>query len=64
LEQSTRSPDEAHSAIQVKVTIDPETHKFIRIGRITEAGRFRAEWDAVLTHLHLLWGGQWANPNQ
>jgi urea transport system substrate-binding protein len=69
------------------VTIDPQTHhvsKFIRIGRITQAGRFeviycsdapippipypatrsRAEWDAMLTDLHLLWGGQWASPNQ
>jgi urea transport system substrate-binding protein len=24
--------------------------------------RGKAEWDAVLSDLHLLWGGQWANP--
>ena len=68
-----------------KVTLDPATHhisKFMRIGRITENGRFqvvycsdapiipipypatrsKADWDAVLSDLHLLWGGQWANP--
>jgi urea transport system substrate-binding protein len=27
------------------------------------ATRSRSEWDAFLTDLHLLWGGQWANPN-
>ena len=27
------------------------------------ATRSRADWDAVLSDLHLLWGGQWANPN-
>jgi urea transport system substrate-binding protein len=27
------------------------------------ATRSKAEWDAFLTDLHLLWGGQWANPN-
>jgi urea transport system substrate-binding protein len=79
--------DQSFDAPEGKVTIDPQSHhisKFIRIGRITETGRFkvvycsdapitpipypatrsRAEWDAVLTDLHLLWGGEWANPNQ
>jgi urea transport system substrate-binding protein len=79
--------DQSFHAPEGKVTIDPQTHhisKFIRLGRITEAGRFevvycsdapitpipypatrsRADWDAVLTDLHLLWGGQWANPDQ
>jgi urea transport system substrate-binding protein len=79
--------DQSFQAPEGKVTIDPQSHhlsKFIRIGRITEAGRFevfycsdapikpipypatrsRADWDAVLTDLHLLWGGQWANPDQ
>jgi urea transport system substrate-binding protein len=27
------------------------------------ATRSKAEWDALLTDLHLLWGGQWANPD-
>jgi urea transport system substrate-binding protein len=27
------------------------------------ATRSKADWDAVLSDLHLLWGGQWANPN-
>jgi urea transport system substrate-binding protein len=26
--------------------------------------RKRDEWDAMLTDLHLLWGGQWASPDQ
>jgi urea transport system substrate-binding protein len=26
------------------------------------ATRPRADWDAVLSDMHLLWGGQWANP--
>jgi urea transport system substrate-binding protein len=25
--------------------------------------RSKSEWDAVLSDMHLLWGGQWANPN-
>jgi len=77
--------DQSFDAPEGKVTIDPQTHhisKFIRIGRITENGRFevvycsdsainpipypatrsKADWDAVLSDLHLLWGGQWANP--
>jgi len=79
--------EQSFQAPEGKVTIDPQNHhvsKFIRIGKITEAGRFdvvycsdapikpipypttrpRAEWDALLTDLHLLWGGQWENPNQ
>jgi urea transport system substrate-binding protein len=78
--------NQSFSAPEGKVSIDPQTHhisKFIRIGRVTENGRFaivycsdvpinpipypatrsKADWDAVLTDLHLLWGGQWANPN-
>jgi urea transport system substrate-binding protein len=78
--------DQSFSAPEGKVTIDPATHhisKFMRIGRVTENGRFaivycsdvpinpipypatrsKTDWDAVLTDLHLLWGGQWANPN-
>jgi urea transport system substrate-binding protein len=78
--------DQSFNAPEGKVSIDPKTHhisKFIRIGKVTENGRFeivycsdvpidpipypptrpKADWDAVLTDLHLLWGGQWANPN-
>jgi urea transport system substrate-binding protein len=25
--------------------------------------RSKTEWNAVLSDLHLIWGGQWANPN-
>jgi urea transport system substrate-binding protein len=28
------------------------------------ATRSKSDWDAVLSDLHILWGGQWANPNQ
>jgi urea transport system substrate-binding protein len=28
------------------------------------ATRSRADWDTVLADLHLLWGGQWANPDR
>jgi urea ABC transporter urea binding protein len=28
------------------------------------ATRSRDEWDTMLTDLHLLWGGQWANPDR
>jgi urea transport system substrate-binding protein len=78
--------DQSFNAPEGKVSIDAQTHhisKFIRIGRVTENGRFaivycsdvpitpipypatrsKSDWDAVLTDLHLLWGGQWANPN-
>jgi len=78
--------NQSFNAPEGKVSIDPQTHhlsKFIRIGRVTENGRFaivycsdvpiapipypatrsKADWDAVLTDLHLLWGGQWSNPN-
>jgi urea transport system substrate-binding protein len=78
--------DQSFDAPEGKVRIDPQTHhisKFIRIGQVTENGRFaivycsdgpidpipypatrsKSDWDAVLTDLHLLWGGQWANPN-
>jgi urea transport system substrate-binding protein len=27
------------------------------------ATRSKSDWDALLADLHLLWGGQWANPN-
>ncbi len=77
--------DQTFEAPEGKVTLDPLTHhisKFIRIGRITETGRFevvycsdgpimpvpypptrsKADWEAVLSDLHLLWGGHWANP--
>jgi hypothetical protein len=26
--------------------------------------RSRAEWDDLLTDLHLRWGGEWANPGE
>jgi urea transport system substrate-binding protein len=78
--------NQSFDAPEGKVSIDPQTHhisKFIRIGRVTDNGRFaieycsdvpmspvpypatrsKADWDAFLTDLHLLWGGQWANPN-
>jgi urea transport system substrate-binding protein len=78
--------DQSFNAPEGKVSIDAQTHhlsKFIRIGRVTENGRFsvvycsdvpinpipypatrsKTDWDAVLNDLHLLWGGQWANPN-
>jgi urea transport system substrate-binding protein len=78
--------DQGFDAPEGKVAIDPPTHhisKFMRIGRVTENGRFavvycsddpitpvpypptrsKTEWNAVLSDLHLIWGGQWANPN-
>ncbi len=77
--------DQSFDAPEGKVSIDPQSHhisKFIRIGQITENGRFqvvycsdepvipipypatrsKTDWDTVLSDLHLLWGGQWANP--
>ncbi len=77
--------DQHFNAPEGQVSIDPPTHhlsKFIRIGRITDQGRFevvycsdapispipypatrsKGDWDALLTDMHLLWGGQWAAP--
>ena len=77
--------DQRFNAPEGRVSIDPQTHhlsKFIRIGRITDQGRFevvycsdapispipypatrsKGDWDALLTDMHLLWGGQWAAP--
>jgi urea transport system substrate-binding protein len=77
--------DQRFNAPEGQVSIDPPTHhlsKFIRIGRITDQGRFevvycsdapisplpypatrsKGDWDALLTDMHLLWGGQWAAP--